>query len=93
MLSTLPVAHAGGYATNNYKSKFCRAVSTTHEISSSITKAVLYLGAHWKTSSLKLYDTESWSQPEVDPSASEEVMAGEYTAPAFCACVKPLTIS
>ncbi len=67
------------------KKRFCQAATRSHQISESIENGVLFLAAHWKPCGLELYDTGSWSQPEVDPSASEQAMAGAslYTFPAI----------
>lgn len=38
----------------------------------------MYLAAVWLPRGLELYDTDSWSEPEVEASASHEAMAGAF---------------
>ena len=73
------MACAAGYATPGIRRSFDHAAKSLVELSNCINEGVMYIGAHWKSPGLELYDTESWSQPEVDASASEEVMAGELS--------------
>ena len=81
LLKLLICAGGDSYRVDEDREDFCQAVAYAQECNwcTNSVHQVLYIAARWKPCGLDLYDTEAWSRPEVDASASEEKFAGGYS--------------